>query len=173
MRECSERQVRRTRPKVIASCRARECKSEAVGRGFLPREKVIERGITFTARDNFQSRSLSAKCCEFYPSLHDRFHLEVRIPFYPMRTWKLAAWVTLIIAGMRWWAGRRREYRWREARSLGRSPGRVQGRSPGGRFGGLRPRLSRTDLKMFHEKILSRNEAWLVKIRKQITTEKK
>ena len=52
-----------------------------------------------TARDNFQSRSPSAeccqlyvaKCCELYASLHDRFHLEVRILFYPMRTWKLSA----------------------------------------------------------------------------------
>ena len=31
----SERQVRRTRPKMIASCRAREWEPEAVGRGFL------------------------------------------------------------------------------------------------------------------------------------------
>ena len=44
-----------------------------------------------TARDNAQSRSPSAKCCELYVSLHDRFRLEVRILFYPMRTWKLAA----------------------------------------------------------------------------------
>ena len=44
-----------------------------------------------TARDNAQSRSPSAKCCELYASLHDRFRLEVRILFYPMRTWKLAA----------------------------------------------------------------------------------
>ena len=34
-------------------------------------------------------------------------------------------------------------------------------------------RLSRNELKMFHEQILSRNEAWFVKIRKQMTTEKK
>ena len=40
----TERQFRRTRPKVIASCWAREWKPEAVGRGFLPREEVIERG---------------------------------------------------------------------------------------------------------------------------------
>ena len=44
-----------------------------------------------TVRDNFQSRSPLAKCCELYASLHDRFRLEVRILFYPMRTWKLAA----------------------------------------------------------------------------------
>ena len=55
-----------------------------------------------TVRDNFQSRSPSAKCCELYASLHDRFRLEVRILFYPMRTLKLAAWVTLIITGIRW-----------------------------------------------------------------------
>ena len=43
-----------------------------------------------TVPDNFQSRSPSAKCCELYASLHDRFRLEVRILFYPMRTLKLA-----------------------------------------------------------------------------------
>ena len=64
MRECSERQVRRMRLKVIASCRV---------------------------RDNVQSRSPSAKCCELYASLHDHCCLEVRILFYPMRTWKLLA----------------------------------------------------------------------------------
>ena len=61
--------------------------------------------------ENFQSRSPSAKCCELYASLHDRFRLEVRILFYLKSTWKLAAWVTSIIAGMRWWAGRGREGR--------------------------------------------------------------
>ena len=35
-----------------------------------------------TARDNVQSRSPSAKCCELYASLHERFRLEVRILFY-------------------------------------------------------------------------------------------
>ena len=52
-------------------------------------------------REGAQSRSASAKCCESYASLHDRFCFEVRILFYPMRTWKLAAWVTLIITDMR------------------------------------------------------------------------
>ena len=55
---------------------------------------VRTRGRTptiLTARDNFQSRSPSAKCCELYASLHDRFRLEVRILFYPMRTFKLAS----------------------------------------------------------------------------------
>ena len=57
----------------------------------------------------------------------------------------------------------------------GRSPGGVQGRSPGGGLGGGggAPRLSRNELKMFHKQILSRNEAWFVKIRRQMTTEKK
>ena len=32
------------------------------------------------------------------------------------------------------------------------------------------PRLSRNELKMFHGQILSRNEAWFVKIRKEMTT---
>ena len=96
VRECSERQVRRTRPKVIASCRAREWGVRTRGR----RPRIL------TTRDNVQLRSPSAKCCELYSSLHDRFRLEVRILFYPMRTWKLAAWVTLIIAGMRLVGGR-------------------------------------------------------------------
>ena len=128
-----------------------------------------------TVRDNFLSRSLSANCCELYASLHNRFRLEVRILFYPMRTSKLAAWVTLIIAGMRWWAGRGREYRRREARGSGAQPlwgpgakprRGVRGRSP------PPPPLSRNELKMFHKQILSRNEAWFVKIRRQMTTEK-
>ena len=55
----------------------------------------------------------------------------------------------------------------------GRSPSRVQGRSPDGGAGGGGGRLSRNELKMFHEQILSRNEACFVKIRKQMTTEKK
>ena len=33
-------------------------------------------------RDNFQSRSPSAKYCELYARLHDRFRLEVRIRVY-------------------------------------------------------------------------------------------
>ena len=40
----SKRQVRRTRPKVIANRRAQEWEPEAVGREFLPCEKVIKRG---------------------------------------------------------------------------------------------------------------------------------
>ena len=39
----------------------------------------------------------------------------------------------------------------------GRSPGGVQGRSPDGGF--TKFRLSRNELKMCHEQILSRNEA--------------
>ena len=55
----------------------------------------------------------------------------------------------------------------------GHSPGRVQGRNAGRRFGGRAPQLPRNELKMFHERILSKNEAWFVKIRKQMSTEKK
>ena len=36
---------------------------------------------------------------------------------------------------------------------LGRSSGSVQGRSPGGGFGGRAHRLSRNELKMFHEQL--------------------
>ena len=71
----SERQVRRTRPKGIV----RKLSSAGMtARGRTPRDVNV--------RDNFQSRSPSAKCCELYASLHDRFRLEVRILFYPMRT---------------------------------------------------------------------------------------
>ena len=129
---------------------------EAEGDRELPSAGVRTRGRRpriFTARDYVQSRSPSAKCCELNASLHDRFHLEVRILFYPMRRWKLAAWVTLIIAGMRVVGGTGDEYRWREARRSGAQP------------------RSRNELKMFHEQFLSRNEAWFVKIRKQMTTE--
>ena len=47
------------------------------------------------------------------------------------------------------------------------------GGAPAGGSGGGTPRLSRNELKMFHKQILSRNEAWFVKIRRQMTTEKK
>ena len=106
------------------------------------------------ARDNAQSRSPSVKCCELYGSSHDRFRLEVRILFYPMRTWKLATWVTEIIAGMRVVAGA------------------LEGVQVEGRAGdrGAAPRLRRNELKMFHERILLRNEAWFMKIRKQMIT---
>ena len=92
-----------------------------------------------TVRDNFQSRSPSAKCCELYASLHDRFRLEVRILFYPMRTLKLAAWVTLMIAGMPRWAGRGREYRWRETRRSGAQPRWGPGAKPRRGTGGRSP----------------------------------
>ena len=144
--------------------RASSSSHEAEGDRELSNAGVRTRGrrlSILTRRDKFQSRSPSTKCCELYASLHDRFRLEVRILFYPMRTWKLAAWVTSIIAGMRWWAGRGREYRWREAHGSGAQPRW----SP--------PLLSGNELKMFHEQILSRNGAWFVKIRKQMKTEKK
>ena len=50
--------------------------------------------------------------------------------------------------------------------SRGEAPARAGG-------GGRAPRLSRKELKMFHKQILSRNEAWFVKIRRQMTTERK
>ena len=47
----------------------------------------------------------------------------------------------------------------REARGSGVQPGGVQGRRPGGGSGGKAPRLTRNELKIFHEQISSRNEA--------------
>ena len=120
--------TRGRRPRILSareSYRAREWRPEAVGRGFLPRDKPsvrARRPRVVTVRDKFQSRSPTAECCELYASLHDRFHLEVRILYYPRRTLKLAARVTLIIAGMRRWAGRGREYSWREAQGSGEQP---------------------------------------------------
>ena len=73
--------------------RASNSSHEAEGNRELSSAGVRTRGRRpriLTARDNFQSQSPSAKCCELYASLHDRFRLEVRILFYPMRTLKLA-----------------------------------------------------------------------------------
>ena len=66
---------------------------------------------------------------------------------------------------MRRWAGRGREYRWREARRSEAQPRWGPGAKP--RRGV--PRLPRNELKMFHNQILSRNEAWFVKISRQMT----
>ena len=74
--------------------RASSSSHEAEGDRELSSAGVRTRGRRpriLIARDNFQSRSPSAKCCEHYASLHDRFRLEVRILFYPMRIWTLAA----------------------------------------------------------------------------------
>ena len=62
--------------------RASSSSHEAKGDRELSSAGVRTRGRRpriLTARDNFQSRSPSAKCCELYASLHDRFRLEVRI----------------------------------------------------------------------------------------------
>ena len=97
-----------------------------------------------TARDNVQSRSPSAKCCELYASLHDHFRLEVRILFYPMRTWKLTAWVTLIIDGM-WVVGGTGEGVQVEggAGVHGQSPVEAGGGGGGGGGGGSPPTVTK------------------------------
>ena len=126
------------------------------------------------SRDNLQSRSPSAKCCELYASLHDRFRLEVRILFHPMRTWKLAAWVTLIIDGMRVVGGTGEGVQAEGGAGVrGAAPVGSRGEAPAGGPGGGPLRLSRNELKMFHEQILSQNKAWFMKIRKQMTTANK
>ena len=93
-------------------------------------------------RSKVQVRSPSVKYCELYASLHDRFRLEVRKLFYPMRTWTLAAWATKIIASMRVVGGAGDGVQV-ESRVV------VRGAAPAGG--------SRNELKMFHEQILSRN----------------
>ena len=130
--------------------------------------KLAARGLRWS-RDNAQSRLPSAKCCELYASLHDRFRLEVRILFYSMRTWKLAAWVTAIIAGMQVAGGTGKVVKVEgDAGVRGAAPVGSRGEAPAGRPGAEPPRLSRNELKMLHEQIVSRNEAWFVKIRKRI-----
>ena len=141
--------------------RASSSSHEAEGDHELSSAGVRTRGhkpMILNAQDNVHSRTPSTKCCKLYASLHDRFRLEVRILFYPMRTWKLAAWMTLIIAGMR---------------VVGGTGEGVQVEGGAGVRGAAPAEGSRKKLKMFHEQILSRNEAWFVKIRKEMTTEKK
>ena len=126
-----------------------------------------------TARDNAQSRSPSAKCFEFLR--------EFRWPLSPRSVYTILPDEDIEIGGLSdcsycWNAGggrRGREYRWREARGSGAQPRWGPGAMPQRGIGGGAPRLSRSELKMFHEQILSQNEAWFVKIRKQMTTEKK
>ena len=55
----------------------------------------------------------------------------------------------------------------------GAAPVGSRGEAPAGDPGGGAPRLPRDELKMFYKQILSRNEAWFVMIRRQMTTEKK
>ena len=131
--------------------RASSSSHEAEGDRELSSAGVRTRGCRsriLTAPDNFQSWSPSAKWCELYATLHDRFRLEVRTLFYPMRTLKLAAWVTLIIAGIRWCAGRGREYRWRAARGSGAQPRRGVPR----RGGAEPPDCHETNFKCFINK---------------------
>ena len=149
----SERQVRAY---AEDSYRARKLSSAGMT-ARCRRPRVV------TVRDNFQSRSPSAKCCELCASLHDRFRLEVRIIFYPMRTLKLAAWVTLIIAGMWWWPRRGREYRRRVARGSGAQPRWGPGAKP--RRGVRRaepPDCHETNLKCFINKFCHemRHDLW-------------
>ena len=105
--------------------------------------------------------------CDYqgYASLHERFRLEVRILFYPMRTWKIGG---LSDFNYCWHAG--------DGRNGGGSTGGGRRGGPGRSPSGVQrrsPRLSWNETKMFHKQILSRNEAWFVKIRKQMTTEQK
>ena len=97
--------LRVERRKRGSAQRATSSSHEAEGDRELSSAGVRSRGRRpriLTAWES-KSRSPSAKCCElYYANLHDRFRLEVRILFYPMSTSKLAVWVTLIIAGMRW-----------------------------------------------------------------------
>ena len=83
-----ERRKRGSAQRESSSSHEAEGDRELSSAGMMARGR---RPRDVTVRDNFQSRSPLAKCCELHASLHDRFRLEVRILFYPMRTSKLAA----------------------------------------------------------------------------------
>ena len=113
------------------------------GRGFLLRERTFSRDHLRPSAANFMRVCMTAfasRCST--------------------RTWKLAAWVTLIIAGMRVVGGPGAG----GAAARGAAAVGFRGEAPAGG--------SRNELKMFREQNLSRNEAWFVKIRKQMSTEK-
>ena len=105
------------------------------------------------ARDNAQSRSPSAKCCELHARLHDRFRFEAGaytiLSDEDMEIGSLSDCNHCWLAGGGWGGGG----------STGGGMGGSPGRSPGGGCGRRSPRLSRNELKSFHEQILSRNEA--------------
>ena len=123
-----ERQVRRTRPKVIAGCQAQEWEPEAVGRGFLPREIIFSRDHLRPSAANFTRVCMTA--------------FTLRSVYYFTR-WE--AWVTLIIAGMRV-AGR-----------TGQGVQVEESAGVRGGGGGRSPQLSRNELKLFHEQITNDN----------------
>ena len=83
-----ERRKRRNAQRASSSSHEAEGECELSSAGMTARGR---RPRVVIERDNFQSRSPSAKCCELYASLHKRFRLEVRILLYPMRKLKLAA----------------------------------------------------------------------------------
>ena len=126
--------------KVRECSRASSSPHEAEGDCGLSSARVRTRGRRpriFTARDNFQSRSPSAKCCELYTSLHDRFHLKVRILFYPMRG--------LSDFNYCWHAGGGQD-------GAGSTGGGKRG-GPGGGGGGGAPNCRETNLNCFMNKL--------------------
>ena len=77
-----EREVRRTRSKVIASCRAREWKPEAEGLGSLPREITLSRDHLWSSVANFTQVCMTAfasRCVYYFTRWgHGNWRLEWR-----------------------------------------------------------------------------------------------
>ena len=155
-----EREVRHTRSKVITSCRAREWQPEAEGRGFLSREIALSRDHLRPSAANFTRVCMTAfasRCVYYFTRWgHGNWRLE---------------WLQFIIAGMRvvGGAGTAEQVEGR-AEVRGATLVGFRGEAPAGGPEGGAPRMPWNELKMFHEPILSRNETWFVKIRKQMTT---
>ena len=128
-----EREVRRTRSKVIASCCAREWEPEAEGRGFLPREITLSRDHLWPSAANFTRVCMTAfasRCVYYFTR-------------WGYGNWRLE-WLQLWLA-FGWRAGWGREYRWREARGSKAQPRRgVRGTMP--------PDWHETHLKCFMNK---------------------
>ena len=103
----------RTSVKVIASCQAREW-LEVEGRGFSPREKVIEYGLS--------PRSVAITFDQVLRTLREfTWPLLPRGAYTIVRDAVLLEWLQLL-PSCGWWAGRKREYRLRDARGSGAQP---------------------------------------------------
>ena len=148
--------TRGRRPRILTareSNRPREWRPETVGRGLSPCE------ITFS-RNHFRpsAANFTRVCMTAFAS---------RCVYYFIRwghwNWRLE-WLQLLLA-----CGGRRDGRGSTCGGRRGGPGRSLPRRGGGGGGG---RPSRNVLKMFHKQFSSRNEAWFVKLRRQMTTEK-
>ena len=139
---------------------------EAEGDRELSSAEVRNRGRRpriLTTRDNVQSRSPSAKCCNFTRVCITAF--ASRCVYYFTR-WghgnRWLEWLQLLLA-CGWWAERGREYRWREAQWSGTQPRWGPGAKPrrGARWAEP-PDCHGTNLKCFMNKFCHemRHDLW-------------